>query len=176
MSKLTIGQIKELFNVLDKKLASENITGELYLVGGAVMCLAYNARASTRDIDAYFEPASVIRKYSKIIAEEKGLNDNWLNDAVKGFLSPQGEYNKYYETSYLKVYLAKPEYLLAMKCLAMRIGAEYSDEDDVRYLLRHLNIEKYEDAISVVTKYYKLESFPQKTLYVLEEILGARKF
>lgn len=139
------------------------------------MCLAYGARASTKDLDAFFEPASVIRKYSKIIAEEKGLNENWLNDAVKGFLSPLGEYDKYYETKNLKVYLAKPEYLLAMKCLAMRIGAEFSDEADIRFLLRYLNIEKYQEAIIVITKYYKLESFPQKTLYALEEILEQEK-
>jgi hypothetical protein len=31
--------------------------------------------------------------------------------------------------------IAQPAYLLAMKCLSFRIGAEFHDEDDVRYLL-----------------------------------------
>jgi hypothetical protein len=67
--------------------------------------------------------------------------------------------------------VAQAEYLLAMKCLAMRIGAEFHDEDDIRYLLRHLNILAYEKAIAVITKYYPLERFPQKTLYALAELL-----
>ena len=53
----------------------------------------------------------------------------------------------------------------------MRIGAEFHDEDDVRYLLRHLDIRSYADALKVIDKYYPLERFPQKTLYALAELL-----
>ena len=67
--------------------------------------------------------------------------------------------------------IAQPGYLLAMKCLAMRIGAEFHDEDDVRYLLRHLDIRRYDHALAVIEKYYPLEQFPQKTLYALAELL-----
>lgn len=58
-----------------------------------------------------------------------------------------------------------------MKCLAMRIGAQSQDDADVRYLLRHLDVDSYERALAVITRYYPLERFPQKTLYALEEIL-----
>lgn len=68
--------------------------------------------------------------------------------------------------------LAQPQYLLAMKCLAMRIGAEFHDEDDIQYLLRHLKLESYEAALQVITQFYPLDRFPQKTLYALEEMLG----
>jgi len=68
----------------------------------------------------------------------------------------------------------EPQYLLAMKCLAMRIGAEFHDEDDVRYLLRHLDVRSYDQAASILEKYYPLERFPQKTLYALEELLPAK--
>jgi hypothetical protein len=56
-------------------------------------------------------------------------------------------------------------------CLAMRIGAEFHDEDDVRYLLRLLEIHTHEKAVTIITKYYPLERFPQKTLYALAELL-----
>jgi hypothetical protein len=46
----------------------------------------------------------------------------------------------------LRVQTAQPEYLLAMKCLAFRRGAEFHDEADVRFLLRYLNIDRYEAA------------------------------
>jgi hypothetical protein len=70
--------------------------------------------------------------------------------------------------------VAQPAYLLAMKCLSMRIGAEFRDEDDIRYLLRYLNIESYEHALEVITRFYPEERFPQKALYALEELLRKR--
>ena len=77
------------------------------------------------------------------------------------------------QCSNLRVMVAAPEYLLAMKCLSMRIGAEFRDEEDVRYLLRYLNLETYDAAVEVITRYYPLERFPAKTLYALEELLRA---
>jgi len=69
------------------------------------------------------------------------------------------------------VIVAQPEYLLAKKCLSFRIGTEFHDEDDIRYLLRHLELRAYKDALAVISKYYPIERFPQKTLYALAELL-----
>ena len=86
-------------------------------------------------------------------------------------MSAQGEFAPFLELDHLRVMVAQPEYLLAMKCLSMRLGAEFHDEDDVRYLLRHLDIRSRKKAVAIITKYYPLERFPQKTLYALEELL-----
>ncbi len=64
--------------------------------------------------------------------------------------------------------------MLAMKCLSLRIGAEFHDEDDVRYLLRHLDIDNYHQAIAIITRFYPLERFPQKTMSALEELVPKR--
>jgi hypothetical protein len=61
-----------------------------------------------------------------------------------------------------------------MKCLAMRIGAEFHDEEDVRFLLRLLDIRSYDQALEIISKYYPLDRFPQKALYALEELLAQR--
>ena len=37
-----------------------------------------------------------------------------------------------------------------MKCAAMRLGEEFHDLDDVRYLLRHLDISSVDEALDVV--------------------------
>jgi hypothetical protein len=37
--------------------------------------------------------------------------------------------------------------------------------------LRLLEIRTYDNAMAVITKYYPLERFPQKTLYALAELL-----
>ena len=176
MGELHDAQIEELLSRLNKKLADQNLTGELYLVGGAVMCLAFHARASTKDIDAIFQPVDIIREAANEIAQELHLDKNWLNDAVKGFLSTTGRYDPYLDLSHLKVFNAHPEYLFAMKCMAMRIGEEFHDLADVRYLLRYLGIASFQQALSVIEKYYPMKHIPQKTIYALEEMIEEGDF
>jgi hypothetical protein len=168
---LTQNDLRRLFELLNDELRRSGTRGELFLVGGAVMCLAYAARPSTQDVDALFRPPAQVREAAARVAARAKVKADWLNDGVKGFVSAQGEFAPFLELDHLRVMVALPEYLLAMKCLAMRIGAEFHDEDDVRYLLRHLDIRTQERALAVITKYYPLERFPQKTLYALAELL-----
>lgn len=171
MPALSRQDIERLLSLLNDDLRAESVTGEVYLVGGAVMCLVFGARESTRDVDGYFEPTKKIREAAARVAAKAGVDERWLNDGVKGYLSEKGSFSEHRELSNLRVYCADARYLLAMKCLAMRIGEEFQDLDDVRYLLRHIGLDEYEDALEAITKYYPLERFPQKTLYALEELL-----
>ena len=171
MAALSKREIERLFRLLDEELRHEGVNGELYLVGGAAMCLAFGARESTRDVDAYFQPARSIREAAARVGVRAGVGAGWLNDAVKAYLSEKGSFSRFLELSHLTVFCANADYLLAMKCLAMRIGEEFQDLDDVRYLLRHLGLRSYPDAVARITRYYPLARFPQKTLYALEELL-----
>ena len=171
MEQLSQNDIRRLFELLNKQLQDQALQGEVYLVGGAVMCLVFNARPSTKDVDAFFKPTQKIREAVSKVALEAGIKKDWLNDAVKGFLSEKGEFNPFLEFSHLRIFVPRPEYLLAMKCLAMRIGEEFQDLNDIRYLLRYLNITQYQKAVEIITQYYPLKRFPQKTLYALEELL-----
>lgn len=169
--KLTADDIRRLFQLLDEELGQAGATGELYLVGGAVMCLVLGAREATRDIDALFRPTRVIREAAARVAVRAGVPASWLNDAVKGFLAGNGDYTLYLELPHLRVYAADPRYLLAMKCAAMRLGAEFQDLGDIRYLLRFLNITQVEEALAIVTSYFSESSLPPKTRLALEELL-----
>ena len=171
MSKIDKKDILKLFDLLNTKLKKEETNCELYIVGGAVMCLVLNARASTMDVDGLFKPATIVRKLAAQAGKDFGINENWLNDGVKGFFSDKGDFSQYKKLSNIIIYCATPEYLLAMKCLAMRIGGEFHDISDIQYLLRHLNIESYQQASDIISEYYPIERYPQKTLYALEEIL-----
>jgi hypothetical protein len=108
----------------------------------------------------------------KTVAAELAAPDDWLNDAAKGYLSTRGAFTPYLELEHLTVATATPEYLLAMKCLAMRLGAEFHDEADIRFLLRYLNLTSYDETVAILDRFYPLKRYPQKTLYALEEILG----
>ncbi len=52
--------IKELLFALNEELESRGVLGEIGLCGGAVMCLVFRARGSTKNIDAVFEPTREI--------------------------------------------------------------------------------------------------------------------
>lgn len=172
MNRLRNEDIRRLFVLLDEELAQRDVSGELYLVGGAVMCLALNARDATVDVDALFVPTRAIREAAARVGIRAGVSETWLNDAVKGFLSPRGEFDDYLELAHLRVYTARPEYLLAMKCAAMRLGEAFHDLDDVRFLLRYLNIASSEDAMLIVTRYFDERQLLPKTRLALEELLG----
>ena len=171
MAALAKAGIRRLLELLNDELRQSGTVGEVFLVGGAVMCLAYDARPSTMNVDALFRPAEKVREAAARAAVRAGIDDHWLNDAVKGFMSAQAEFTPFLELDHLRVMAAQPAYLLAMKCLAMRIGTEFHDEEDVRFLLRLLDIRSHDQALSVIAKYYPRARFPQKTLYALEDLL-----
>lgn len=169
-NRLTKADILRLFDLLNSDLASQGATGELYVVGGAVMCLAFGARDATKDVDALFQPVGIIREAAARVAVSAGVDDGWLNDAVKGYLSPRGEFDPFLELSHLKVYVAHPAYLLAMKCAALRLGVEFHDLDDVRYLLRHLDVRSANEALEIVSRYVAADQLLPKTRLILESL------
>ncbi|HJR63384.1 MAG TPA: hypothetical protein VJ803_06750 [Gemmatimonadaceae bacterium] len=169
---LTRADIQRLLTSLDAELARDGAEGEVFLVGGAVMCLVMNARPATRVVDAFFRPTRLVREAAARVAAQEGLPETWLNDAVKAFLSPRGEYDPYLEMPHLRVFTARPEYLLAMKCASMRLGEEFRDLDDVRFLLRYLNLSTVKDALEIITRYFDEKMLAPKTRLALEELLS----
>lgn len=169
---LQASHINDLFSLLNEELGSAQIRGEIFVVGGAVMCIAHHARPSTADVDAYFIPTSAVRLAAERVGNRIGVGPGWLNDAVKGYLSERGEFLPFLELTHLRVMVATPEYLLAMKCLALRLGAEFHDLDDVRFLLRTLNITRAADALRIIGSFYPEERFPPKATFLLQELLA----
>ena len=170
-SALSRDEMLRLLHALNDELKAAGVKGRVNLAGGAVMCLAFDARASTRDVDAIFEPSVAVLDAAVKVAAREGVRDTWLNDAVKGYVSDRGSFVPFLDLSNLEVFCASPEYMLAMKCLAMRIGEGYRDEEDVRYLLRNLGIQRYEDAKEILERYYTWEEYPETALLALRELL-----
>jgi hypothetical protein len=161
--------IKKLFAALNDELAKKNVVGEIGICGGAVMCLVYHARAATKDVDAIFEPTKEIRKASKAVANKFGLDEDWLNDAVKGFLHVDPPREDVFNRTHLKVWAPSAEYMLAMKCISARFDT--FDRDDVCFLISYLRLKKTEEVFNLISKYYPYNNVPAKTKFFIEEIM-----
>jgi hypothetical protein len=162
--------IERYLGRLSDALSRRNVVGEIVIFGGAAMVLAHKARVSTKDVDAVFEPKSTVYDSAAEVTRDHGAPDGWLNDAVKGFLSGRTETRPLLDLPALKVFVAAPEYLLAMKCMSMRIGKDETDVQDVRFLMRHLDLNDADAVLSLVEKYYPRDQIQPRTRFAILEI------
>ncbi|MSQ53206.1 MAG: hypothetical protein EXR28_15115 [Betaproteobacteria bacterium] len=172
-STLTREVILAALGGLSDDLGEQGVTGELCVFGGTVMVLAFTARLATKDVDAIFAPAQAIRSAAERVAARQKLPPNWLNDGVKEFTSLRHETTagNLPQFKHLRLTMPVPEYLLAMKCMASRIGGtagEQSDIPDIVFLLRNLEIKLAQQALDIVARYYPSDRISIKTQYLLE--------
>jgi hypothetical protein len=166
---MTRDEIVDALTGVGRVLDGRGLTGEVYLVGGAAIALAYDTRRSTRDVDAVFEPKIAVYEAADQVARERGLPPGWLNDAVKGFLAgPDPEAASVLDVPGLRAMAASARMLLALKVLAHRVG---EDEDDVRLLARELGLTHAEQVLAVAEETFGDRLEPAARFFV-EELLG----
>lgn len=113
------------------ELAEQNgFSIQLILVGGAAMVLGFDARQSTRDVDAVIlspEEARMVRQLASQVAEEYGWPDDWLNDGAKGYMVglTQGP-SLFHSPGIIATAPSLPQ-LLAMKLCAWRDDIDITD-------------------------------------------------
>jgi len=179
-SALSREQILCALQSLSDELGKRGITGEVCLFGGTVMVLAFTARLTTKDVDAIFQPTPLIRELARRISEEQRLPPEWLNDGVKGYLSSRHETTagNLPQFPHLRLTMPVPEYLLAMKCMAARLGGttgEPTDIPDIVFLIHHLRLQSAREVLDLVSQYYPANRFPVKTQYLIEGLFEEGK-
>jgi hypothetical protein len=167
MGLLTSAEIVIAFEALNFRLAARGESAELAVVGGAVMCLAFDARAATKDVDAWFAPSATVRAAALEVADELSLPADWLNDAAKAFVPPNGAFELWREWSHLRVALADARTRFAMKAAAART---LEDASDLQFLLGRLGIRTAEEALRVVLDFFPAERLPVRTQLLIEEL------
>lgn len=163
-------EIIAALTALAAELEQRGTSAEMYVVGGAAIALAFDERRATRDIDAVFEPKSLVYEAAAVVAERLGLPPGWLNDAVKGFLEGDDPAAApVLDLPGLRCLAASPETLLALKVLAHRVG---EDEDDVRLLAAELGLEDADGILAVAERVYGDRLDPAARFFV-EEMFGS---
>lgn len=166
-------QIKKMFFDLNEKLKKTGNIGEVGIVGGAVMCVVYQTRVATKDVDAVFEPTKLIRKLAAEVGEDNGVKNDWLNDAVKGYLIGSFEKQEVLELSNLRVWAPNAKYMLAMKCISARWDTH--DREDVIFLIGFLKIKTSQSVFELIENYYPKKTILPKTQFFIEELFEKKK-
>lgn len=162
-------EILKAFARLNEVCRENNIKGEIGVVGGAAMVLAYGADRATKDVDAVFEPSSALRRAAQQISTELQLPEDWLNDAVKGFM-PENQpiKNPMLQLDSLLVWVPEPTYMLAMKAISARFDSK--DSHDIVTLCKILKIKNQDQVFEIIEKYYPKKRIPPKTIFFIEEL------
>jgi hypothetical protein len=135
------------------------------------MALAYDTRRATRDVDAVFEPKALVYEAAAAVAERRGLPGDWLNDAVKGFLPGEDpDAQVAFDHPHLRVLVAAPRYLLAMKLLAARVDV---DQDDIVALYDLCGFTTADEGLDLLTATYPSRTVAPRVQYLLEELFPA---
>ena len=168
---LTRDRAIEALTSLGRHLVAVGLVGDVYLVGGAAMVLAYDADRMTRDIDAVFAPTDEIYKAAQIVGDALRLPHGWLNDAAKGFVpGADPGANKVLDVPGLRVTAASPEFLLGMKLLAAR---PEQDRGDIAHLARLLDLNTSAEVLAVVERLYPPDLLSPRTRFLVEEMFPA---
>lgn len=181
LERPTRARIVEALNLLGQLAETEDVTLELCLYGDTAMMLAYSARESTKDIDVIARPSDVTWDLARRVAERLGLDETWLNDDVRRFVSPDGtfaplEIQELEDAARRRLKITRPSagYLLAMKCFAGRSALPGYEGDfaDIRFLIRKMEIRSVTQVEEHLSRFYPHEALSPRVRESLEGILA----
>lgn len=159
MDRFTRDDILVLLGELGDRLLAKGVHGEVFILGGSAIAIAYSDRRVTADIDAIFVPVEEVEAEVLAMAQERRLPKDWLNNAVQETLHGVAEDDAPRDvltTDGIEVKVASPEYILALK--AMISSRELvRDIEDAAMLCNLLGITS-EDRIEAIVRRYFSES------------------
>lgn len=174
MSELTIDRVSTLLTELGERLAGRGIEGEIYVVGGAAMMLAYDRGRITRDIDAVGVPQEEIDvEVRAMAADHRDLDPDWLNARVLPLLprGVDGERLQVLGGPGLTVNVASPKWMLAMKTRAAR---DDRDLDDIWVLCQILRIRAVDEVWEICDTVWGEDMIREDVINLVTADLQAR--
>ena len=162
------GEIVAALTDLAAEVGRRGIRAKLFLVGGAVMVLVFGARTGTADVDgAASNPA--VYEVARQVGQRRGLPDEWINDAAKGFipLAVEPDWQPVLAVGDVEIVAADEWTMLAMKLRAGRTR----DLRDVRFLLERCRIATEQDALALYDEYFPEDPIEPRALALLRTAL-----
>lgn len=168
--RLSRNDIIQGLTELVAELKHNNISTDLYLVGGAALVLKYFDRRLTSDVDLRSANFAEVQSAVETIALRHGWDSDWVNNAASIFVPTLGTdvvWEKIFDDGNVTVSVASPEALLAMKLAASRTGR---DDDDIAQLLSITGLTNLVEIEELFEEYFPGDVLPMKAYKLLEKI------
>ncbi|MER0237577.1 hypothetical protein [Fulvimarina sp. MAC8] len=176
-------RLNEALTLLGRDLSRRGLLIELAVCGGRALILQFDWRRMTQDVCAVVREGHEEAKLGPSVAHvarQMGLQDDWLNNAV-GMFTPLEEPEDLFEFSGnyppgeqpgLRVVVANPRYMLALKLVALKsVNRGDRDLNDARRLAAHLDI-RSEDELLGLYRCIHDEDPPYEVASRFSQVLG----
>jgi hypothetical protein len=137
---------------LAEYLSTLELDVEFYFVAGAVLSQVFASRPSSSRPQDVFQPPSEGDPVAEFAARQ-GRAPDWAADTVRAVVSRRGPPGGFIDVPHLAVFQPPAEYALAMKLAALRPEPSARDLEDLRFLLRALNLTSEDAARVSVSRY-----------------------
>lgn len=144
---LTRDEVIELLAEVGRLLLDQGKEAAIYVIGGAAMAIEYQSRRITRDVDAALRSGGdAFWNATDEVGARHGLGPDWINNHATAFMTNEPDVDASELTlPGIKIALASPEHLIAMKLRALRPR----DIADLETLFRHLGITDPQQAADI---------------------------
>lgn len=145
------------------------------------MLLTFDESEITHDCDVKIKGMSQneFLALSLEIGDKLGLEPGWINQAISVFTSQKetpDDFDCLDIGDNLSLFLASPQYLLAMKIMAMRTDQHSHDIKDIYLLLDSLDLKNSAEAMDIVYKYFPKDKIKPQSIAGLKAIFENRKY
>jgi len=159
---LAVDEIRSALHDLATRLAEQDLTVTIHVVGGAAVALGYHPeRQATRDVDAWVNTAAgthpAVIEAAARLAIDRGWPDGWLNEDVVMFIPESvgglGDpaWRPFLAVDDVSIVLAQPRLLFAMK---LRAARGRRDLPDLAVLAAPAGIGNVNAAVHLYDEYY----------------------
>jgi hypothetical protein len=161
----------QALDALAAELGRRRVTAKLYLVGGAVMVLAFRARSSTDDIDADVYPPEQVMEAAGVVGRQLGLPKGWLNHDATSFLPVVGSvrWAPVFHRDWLEVVAADEQTMLALK---LRASRGRRDEGDIKFLIRRLGLTTEDAVVDLYEEFFPEDPLSARARQIIQSVLG----
>jgi hypothetical protein len=172
---LTRTDLEQAFSEIGEILFRHRQIGEIAVYGGASIILQFDVNFVTRDADVTINREhGAVEAAAREVARRHAWPASWLSEAVTMYLVAGGTINffrNYPSDSRvgLRVFVAAPEYLLAMKIKALR--ANTRDAEDAALLAKATNITTVDGLTDLYNAFFPTEPLDPRRTVAIHEIV-----
>ena len=182
MKKLTLPDMERAFGYMGDYLVQRKTLGEIALYGGSAIMFQFEWRQSSQDVDAVVISDGnhgLVREAVNYAAKKMDLENSWLSDNVSVYASTSAQEKDFkYAGMYpqngkpgLRVIAAKPEYVLAMKLVALqRSTVQDRDFQDATNLALEIGLDTQDQLRAIFGKFFPGEELSFKASERLPEL------